>query len=106
MSARALALTLVIGTLAVADGYRTTAFGRPRSLAAAQPRSVAGWHAEQRPVMMIGRPEDEPDEAFISTWEQKPDGEKIKSPVVIGGLAALLIPFLIGILVLATGGGQ
>jgi len=50
------------------------------------------------------RAEDEPDDAFISTWEKKPDSEKIKSPVIIGGLVVLVLPFLVGISVLATGG--
>lgn len=71
---------------------------------APQPRRAAPLRSRLPLVAKIGKPEDEPDKAFISTWEQKPDSEKIKSPAVLIGLGALVLPFIVGIIVLATGG--
>ena len=31
------------------------------------------------------------------------DAEKLKNPVVIGGVAILVLPFIVGLVVLATG---
>jgi hypothetical protein len=115
-------------------------------LSAPRPLGLVASHADVRAraskrFLMVGRPEDEPDEAFISTWEKKSDAEKsasptplpprarpargaqplpqanhacsaraplpaspVKSPAVLIGLGAIILPFIVGILVLATGG--
>ena len=61
-----------------------------------------------RPSMQFGKPErdgltrdNEPDEFFSTNMDSMTDEEKFKSPVVIGGLALLLAPFLVGAIALA-----
>lgn len=58
------------------------------------------------PSMQFGEPgkgltrEDEPEEFFKTNMDDMTDAEKIKSPVVIGGLALLVLPFIIGAIAL------
>lgn len=45
--------------------------------------------------------ENEPDEFFSTNMDDMSDAEKLKSPVVIGGLAILIAPFIVGAIALA-----
>ena len=40
--------------------------------------------------------DNEPDEFFATNMDDMSDAEKIRSPVVIGGLALLIGPFIVG----------
>merc|ERR1719152_326521 len=61
------------------------------------------------PTMQFGGPssepkglsrDDEPEEFFKTNMDDMTDAEKIRSPVVIGGLALLIGPFIIGAIAL------
>ena len=58
--------------------------------------------------MQFGEPgekltrENEPDEFFASDWDNLSDAEKLKSPVVIGGLFIIVAPFIAGMIALAA----
>jgi len=101
-------ITLLLAALCCAAGFHAPATA-PRALGvAARARSafagaVARPSASRSSFAMI-RPDEEPSEAFLSSWEKKPDGEKLKSPAVLIGLGAILLPFIVGIIVLGTGG--
>ena len=45
--------------------------------------------------------DNEPEEFFKTNMDDMTDAEKIKSPVVIGGLALLIAPFIVGAIALA-----
>ena len=45
--------------------------------------------------------DSEPDEFFSTNMDDMSDAEKLKSPVVIGGLAILIAPFIVGAIALA-----
>ena len=47
--------------------------------------------------------DSEPDEFFSTNMDSMSDAEKLKNPVVIGGVAILVLPFIVGLVVLATG---
>ncbi len=71
-------------------------------------RSVAGTPIAVRMQMFGGseKPEgltrdNEPEEFFKTNMDDMTDAEKIKSPVVIGGLALLIAPFIVGAIALA-----
>ncbi|KAG8457308.1 hypothetical protein KFE25_003566 [Diacronema lutheri] len=107
-----LQIALLLATAAAASGFAVApsarAIGGLRSrpiglVHAAAARPPSPLRAPCAALAMI-RPDEEPDKAFISTWEKKSDEEKIKSPAVLIGLAAIVLPFFIGIIVLATGG--
>jgi hypothetical protein len=74
-----------------------------------QPRLAPSQHALRAGVSMQfgggeGGPkltrDNEPDEFFSTNMDDMSDAEKLKSPVVIGGLAILIAPFIIGAIVL------
>ena len=44
--------------------------------------------------------ENEPDEFFSTNMDDMSDEEKLKSPVVIGGLILLIAPFIVGAIAL------
>ena len=45
--------------------------------------------------------DSEPEEFFSTNMDDMSDAEKLKSPVVIGGLAILIAPFIVGAIALA-----
>ena len=47
--------------------------------------------------------DSEPEEFFSTNMDSMSDAEKLKNPVVIGGVAILVLPFIVGLVVLATG---
>ena len=47
--------------------------------------------------------DSEPEEFFSTNMDSMSDADKLKNPVVIGGVAILVLPFLVGLVVLATG---
>ena len=47
--------------------------------------------------------DSEPDEFFSTNMDSMSDADKLKNPVVIGGVAILVLPFIVGLVVLATG---
>ena len=59
------------------------------------------------PRMQFGDPgqrptrDNEPEEFFKTNMDDMSDEEKLKSPVVIGGLALLVAPFIVGAIALA-----
>ena len=47
--------------------------------------------------------DSEPEEFFSTNMDSMSDADKLKNPVVIGGVAILVLPFIVGLVVLATG---
>ena len=97
---RCLALITVLGSAA-------SLLVQPR-FGAAAPAARALGAMRPAPKMQFGEPEktgltrdNEPEEFFSTNMDSMSDEEKFKSPVVIGGLALLISPFLIGAIALA-----
>ena len=72
-------------------------------------QTPAGSRGKSAPRMQFGggEPErkgltrdNEPDEFFSTNMDDMSDEEKLKSPVVIGGLALLILPFIVGAIAL------
>merc|ERR1711892_396136 len=68
----------------------------------AAPRCQFGQKKPDTEQKGISR-DSEPEEFFASDWDDLSDAEKLKSPVVIGGIALIVGPFLIGAIALAAG---
>merc|ERR1719401_2858795 len=79
---------------------RVAAVGSPLRVPAA-PRCQFGQKpdTEQRGLSR----DSEPDEFFSTNMDDMSDAEKLKSPVVIGGVALIVAPFIIGCIALAAG---
>ena len=65
---------------------------------AAHPRMQFGGGKPERQGLTR---DTEPEEFFATNMDDMTDAEKIKSPVVIGGLALLIAPFIVGAIALA-----
>jgi hypothetical protein len=100
-----LALAAVAHAAVRAPGAR--AVGASRLLVSSpllvEPRRRLPVAAAAAALTMISR-EDEEEGAFLSAWEKKSDGDKVASPAVLIGLGAIILPFIVGIIVLGTGG--
>ena len=68
----------------------------------AAPRCQFGQKKDDTEQKGISR-DNEPEEFFASDWDDLSDAEKLKSPVVIGGIALIVGPFIIGAIALAAG---
>ena len=63
----------------------------------AQPRCQFGGGGDEPKGLSR---DSEPEEFFSTNMDDIPDMEKLRSPVVIGGLAILVLPFLVGLIAL------
>ncbi len=69
----------------------------PRALRSGVTMQFGGGEPERKGLTR----ENEPDEFFSTNMDDMTDAEKLRSPVVIGGLALLLAPFIAGAIALA-----
>merc|ERR1712087_797351 len=63
---------------------------------AAHARAQFGGNEEQQGLTR----DAEPDEYFSTNMDKMSDSEKLKSPVVIGGVAIIVLPFVVGMIAL------
>ena len=80
---------------------RIAAVGASPLRVPAAPRCQFGQKPDAEPKGLSR--DNEPEEFFTSDWEDLSDEEKLKSPVVIGGVALIVFPFIVGAIALLAG---
>merc|ERR1712087_24551 len=95
----------LVSVISLASGLQIAP--RTASLGAYQSAALRPHFAP--PVMQFGPPgegggglsrDNEPEEFFSTNMDSMSDEEKLKSPVVIGGVLLIVAPFLIGMIAL------
>ena len=96
MSKKSLSLLFVLlvtcSALQLAPGGIATRAGAPRCA-----RARAQFGKPERDGLTR---DNEPDEFFSTNMDSMSDEEKFKSPVVIGGVAIIVVPFIVGMIAL------
>ena len=96
---RALLLVILAApTLALLVQPRVAAPAMLRAARTARPSMQFGGGEPERKGITR---DSEPEEFFATNMDDMSDAEKLRSPVVIGGLIILIAPFLVGAIALA-----
>jgi len=97
---RVTVVTLVVAALTACSAFtlqpKMAVAPQPRALRAAAAMQFGGGSPERDGITR----DNEPDEFFATNMDNMSDEEKLKSPVVIGGLLILVAPFLVGAIAL------